>query len=135
METPSTGSARSRKAGRSCGGSWNDRPSSPPVTVESWEARTATAEATASVIIEKKIALTRRDRRPMAAAGAADAEEHGVGEGHDARITEQQVVARHKHDEDADLRGGAQGLAAREQERGGGENQHDGEQDQAQHPG
>ena len=33
----------------------------------------------------------------------ADAEEHGVGEGDDAGVAEQQVVARRQHDEDADL--------------------------------
>ena len=34
---------------------------------------------------------------------AADAEEHGVREGDDAGVAEQQVVARDQHDEDADL--------------------------------
>ena len=93
------------------------------MTVDICEARTAAADATARVIIEKKMARTRSDSRPMAIARtaesasattrpmptelqvgtepfkrdshavAADAEEHRVGEGHDARIAEQQVVA------------------------------------------
>ena len=70
--TPSTGSLKSRKAGRSDGGSWNDNPSSPPVMPESCEASTSPAEATARVIIEKKIALTRSERSPMTAASNAE---------------------------------------------------------------
>ncbi len=140
---PKTGSESRRKAGRNCGGSWNERPSSPPVTVDICEARTAAADATASVIIEKKIARTRSDSRPMATARtaesinaaatpiatevqvgpeplqrdgdpvAADAEEHRVGEGDDPRIAEEQVVACDQRDEHADLRGGARAAGCR----------------------
>ena len=42
------------------------------MTSDSCEASTAIAEATASVIMEKKIARTRREIRPMAAASTAD---------------------------------------------------------------
>ena len=43
-------------------------PSSPPVRFDNCEASTSATEATASVIIAKKIALTRSDKRPIAAA-------------------------------------------------------------------
>ena len=62
----------------------------------------------------------------------ADAVEHGVGED-DAGVAEQQVVARHQHDEHADLRRRAHRLTAREQERGRGQ-AHKDEQDEAECP-
>ncbi len=40
-------------------------PSSPPVTLESCDARMAKNEATASVIMAKKIAFTRNENRPI----------------------------------------------------------------------
>ena len=55
------------------------------------------------------------EREPDAV--AAEPVEHGVGERDDAGIAEQQVVARHQHDEDAHLGGGVDGLRAAEQER------------------
>src|ERR1700680_1510871 len=121
------------KAGRRISGTRKARPSCPPVSQLSCDARIANALATASVIIAKKIARTRSENRPMRNANAtastmpsmvpargephagsqaekrkprpiaADAEEHGVGERHDARIAEQQVVACREHDEVADL--------------------------------
>ncbi|MHC2623294.1 hypothetical protein ACVIW2_005326 [Bradyrhizobium huanghuaihaiense] len=57
--------------GRSSSGSWKLRPSSPPVSHESCEANTWKAEATASVIMAKKIAATRSENRPMASASSA----------------------------------------------------------------
>jgi hypothetical protein len=121
------------------------------------------AEATARVIIEKKMARTRKGqepdregerrreakrrdqsdghRRPGGAevverdgdAVAADAEKHGVGEGDDPGIPEQQVVARHEQDEDADLGGGADRLAARQDERGCQQPDQDRDQNQREH--
>ena len=101
-------------------------------------------EATASVIMAKKIAFTRSENRPIrndsserqrerggGAEGdrapadlearqrdrdavAADAEEHGVRERHDAGVAEQQVVARHQQHEDADLGRDVERRACRE---------------------
>jgi hypothetical protein len=48
------------------------RPSSPPVNSDSCEASVWKAAATASVIIEKKIARTRSENRPMANASTKD---------------------------------------------------------------
>ncbi len=117
------------------------------MSVESCETSTAKALATASVIMAKKIAFTRSEKRPMTRASAggkrragqpaeedraparahrverdrhaigADAEEHGVGEGDDAGIAKQQVVARDQHDEDADARGRLQAARAGKEER------------------
>jgi hypothetical protein len=56
--------------GRSNSGSWKLRPSSPPVSHDSCEARTRKADATASVIIAKKIASTRSENRPIASASS-----------------------------------------------------------------
>ena len=118
----------------------------------------AKALATASVIMAKKIVRTRRLNRPISAASTmatvspaaiarrdrvpagaqarqrdghaigADAEEHGVGEGHDAGVAQQQVEARRQHDEDADLGGDVQRLGAGEQEGRDRQAQHDGHQ-------
>jgi len=57
--------------GRSTSGSWKFRPSSPPVKSLSCEARVMKAEATASVIMAKKMAFTRRLARPMPRASTA----------------------------------------------------------------
>jgi hypothetical protein len=65
---------------------------------------------------------------------AADAIEHGVGEGDDAGVAEQQVVARHQHDEDADLGRRVDRLRAREQERSQSQCGQDCHQHHAQHP-
>ena len=51
--------------GCSAAGTLKVRPSSPPVKSESCEASVANADATASVIMAKKIARTRRLNRPM----------------------------------------------------------------------
>ena len=119
------------------------RPSSPPVSQASCEARTAKArrdrqrdhgeEDRAHAQREQPddereqrrasgsaIASAERDRGPASARGierdadavAADAEEHRVGERDDAGIAEQQVVARHQHDEEADLRRGIRATAS-----------------------
>jgi len=55
--------------------------------------------------------------RRKADAVAADAEEHGVREGHDSGVAEQQVVARHQEHEHADLGGDVERARARKQER------------------
>ena len=47
------------------------RPSSPPVRSESCDARIRNAEATASVIIAKKIVRTRRLNRPIRTASTS----------------------------------------------------------------
>ena len=60
----------SLKPGRSMGGTWNDRPSSPPVTSESCDASTLKAYATASVTIAKNIDCTRSENSPIASASA-----------------------------------------------------------------
>ena len=54
-----------------------------------------------------------RDRHAI----GADAEEHGVGEGNDAGVAQQQVETRRQHDEDADLGRDVQRLGAGKQER------------------
>ena len=51
--------------GSRAAGSLKVRPSSPPVKSESCEASVRKAEATASVIMAKKIAFTRRLNRPI----------------------------------------------------------------------
>ncbi len=56
--------------GRSNSGSWKLRPSSPPVSHDSCEASTRKADATASVIMAKKIASTRSENSPMASASS-----------------------------------------------------------------
>ena len=121
------------------------------------------AEATASVIMAKKMARTRSENRPMTSASAtasamaasvpmssdgpgrteiverepravaADAEEHGVGERHDAGIAEQQVVARGEHDEVADLGGDIERLRPGKQQRREGEAEEDRRQQDRQH--
>ena len=48
------------------------RPSSPPVSQDSCEASIRKADATASVIIAKKIARTRSENRPIANDSASD---------------------------------------------------------------
>ncbi len=64
---------------------------------------------------------------------AADAEEHGVREGDDAGVAEEEVVGGDEDDEDADVGGRAERLAAGEQERRSGKpDQHQGE-DRRQH--
>ena len=64
IEAPREGAAYS-VPGRSASGTLKVRPSSPPVKSESCEASVANAEATASVIMAKKIARTRRLNRPI----------------------------------------------------------------------
>ena len=73
MTTPSTGSSSSLKPGRSSSGTRKLMPSSPPVRLDSCEARIAKNEATASVIIAKKIAFTRSENRPIRNDSASDA--------------------------------------------------------------
>ena len=133
--------------GRSSSGTRKLRPSSPPVSHESCEASTAKADATASVIMAKKIVCTRsenspitereqrrerqrddepeRDRVPARAerierdrnAVAADAVEHRVRERDHAGVAEQQVVGRRERDEDADLGRDIERLRAGKQKR------------------
>ena len=57
--------------GRSKSGSWKFSPSSPPVRSLSCEHSVMKADATASVIIAKKMAFTRRLARPMPSASTA----------------------------------------------------------------
>ena len=64
--TPKKGSSANSKLGEISSGSLNVRPSSPPVNHESCDASVWNADATASVIIAKKIALTRSENRPTA---------------------------------------------------------------------
>ena len=73
-----------------------------------------------------------RKRDPHAV--AAEAEEHGMGEGDDAGVAEQQVVARHQHDKDAHL-GRRLRPARPEQERRKRERRQDQRQHHAQHRG
>jgi len=54
--------------GRRISGTRKVRPSSPPVSQLSCEARIANALATASVIMAKKIARTRSENRPITSA-------------------------------------------------------------------
>ncbi len=56
--------------GRSNSGSWKLRPSSPPVSHDNCEASTRKAEATAKVIIAKKIASTRNENSPIPSASS-----------------------------------------------------------------
>ncbi len=79
--------------------------------LESCEARMAKKDATASVTIAKKMAFTRREKRPTRKDRArdnntvtADSEEHGVGKRHDTCVTEEQVVARNQDHKYAHLR-------------------------------
>ena len=58
--------------GCSASGTLKFRPSSPPVKSDSCEANVRNAEATASVIIAKKIAFTRRLNRPISSDKASD---------------------------------------------------------------
>ncbi len=62
---PSKSSSISAKPGDSSSGRRKVRPSSPPVMSDSCEASVRKAEATASVIMAKKIARTRSENRPM----------------------------------------------------------------------
>ena len=164
IAVPSTGRSMSVKPGRSISGTRNERPSSPPVMSESCAARMAKAEATASVTMAKKMARTRSENRPIEEgqrdagderdgqarqrrgpgrapaverqphAVAAEPVEHGVGEGDDAGVAEQQVVARHQHDEHAHLGRRVDGLRAPEQERRQRQHGQDRHQHHAQHP-
>ena len=63
-----SGSSSKREAGRNSSGTRNDRPSSPPVNSESCAARMAKAEATARVIMAKKIARTLSENSPISKA-------------------------------------------------------------------
>ena len=72
--TPSSGSSSRRKPGRSSSGTLNVIPSSPPVRFDSCEARIAKNDATASVIIAKKIALTRSENKPIRKESTSDIE-------------------------------------------------------------
>ena len=161
---PSTGMSISVKPGRSISGTRNERPSSPPVMSESCAARMAKAEATASVTMAKKMARTLSEKRPIEEserdagdqgdgqarqrrgpgrapaverephAVAAEAVEHGVGEGDDAGVAEEKVVARHQHDKDAHLGRRVDGLRSPEQERRQRQRGQDRRQHHAQHP-
>jgi hypothetical protein len=66
--TPRTGSANKRKPGLRIAGTEKVSPSSPPVRSRHCSARMRAKLATASVIIEKKIARTRRLKSPIATA-------------------------------------------------------------------
>ena len=57
--------------GCSSSGTRKLRPSSPPVSQESCEASTAKADATASVIMAKKIVCTRSENSPITSASSA----------------------------------------------------------------
>ena len=144
--------------GRSSSGTRKLRPSSPPVSQESCEASTAKADATASVIMAKKIVCTRSENSPITSASkrgerqrdeepepdrvparahrvqrdgdavAADAVEHSVGERHHAGVAEQQVVGGGQRDEDADLGCDVERLRAGEQERRERQRRHDDDQ-------
>ena len=59
------GSSRRLKPGDSNSGTRKVRPSSPPVKSESCEASVRKAEATASVIMAKKMAFTRSENNPI----------------------------------------------------------------------
>jgi hypothetical protein len=60
-------------AGRRSSGRRKFSPSSPPVKSLSCEARVRQAEATASVIMAKKIALTRSEARPISSDSSSEA--------------------------------------------------------------
>ena len=64
-EASRNGSSRYDVPGCSASGTLKVSPSSPPVKSDSCEASVANAAATASVIMAKKIARTRRLNRPM----------------------------------------------------------------------
>ena len=66
--TPRTGLANRRKPGLRIAGTEKVKPSSPPVRSRHCSARIRAKLATASVIIEKKIARTRRLNSPIATA-------------------------------------------------------------------
>ena len=70
--TPRNGVSDSSKLGDSSSGILKVRPSSPPVKSDSCEASVWKAAATASVIIEKKIARTRSENRPIGSASTND---------------------------------------------------------------
>ena len=72
IDAPSSVSSNSSNDGCSTSGTWKLSPSSPPVNSDSCEASVWNAAATASVIIAKKIAFTRRLNSPIASASSAD---------------------------------------------------------------
>ena len=72
------------------------------------------------------------EREPDAV--AAEAVEHGVGERDDAGVAEQQIVARHQHDEDAHLGRRVDRLRPLEQERRRRQHDQDRQPARAQHP-
>ena len=65
IDAPRNGPLTYSVPGCSASGTLKVSPSSPPVISESCEASVRNAEATASVIMAKKIALTRRLNRPI----------------------------------------------------------------------
>ena len=72
------------------------------------------------------------DRRAI----GADAEEHRMGEGDDAGVADEQIIARHHHDEDGDTRRGLDRAGAgkeegRQRKRNEDHDQHDAEADAA----
>ena len=69
--TPSTSRGMNTVPGCSNSGTRKLRPSSPPVSHDSCEASTRKADATASVIIAKKIVCTRSENSPIASASSA----------------------------------------------------------------
>src|SRR4051794_13483443 len=72
MLAPSQGPSRYRVDGASAEGTLKVSPSSPPVRSDSCDASDRKADATASVIIAKKIALTRRLNRPVTSESTSD---------------------------------------------------------------
>lgn len=70
--TPSSGCSKSSNEGDNHSGVWKLTPSSPPVMWLSCEASVRKPDATASVIIAKKIAFTRRLKRPMASDSSSE---------------------------------------------------------------
>ena len=74
IAAPRNGSAAYSVPGCSASGTLNVSPSSPPVKSDSCDARVKNADATASVIMAKKIALTRRLNRPIANESSAESE-------------------------------------------------------------
>jgi len=60
------------KPGDSSSGTRKLRPSSPPVKSDNCEASVRKAEATASVIMAKKIAFTRSENRPMSSDSSSE---------------------------------------------------------------
>ena len=67
-----TGSSLSSNPGESSSGTLKLRPSSPPVKSDSCEASVRKAEATASVIMAKKIAFTRNENSPISSDSTTD---------------------------------------------------------------